>query len=63
MPIYEYQCEQCGHIFEKLVFSGDKEAVDCPACKSTEVKKMMSACSFMGASIGTCAASSPKGFS
>ena len=64
MPIFEYQCEQCEKQFEKLVFAGDDEKDSvCPACGSGEVKKMMSACSFMGASIGTCASDAPKGFS
>ena len=63
MPIYEYRCEKCETVFEKLVFAGDKEETNCPKCDSKEVVKIMSACSFMGASIGTCAADAPKGFS
>lgn len=64
MPIYEYQCEKCDHFFEKLTFAGDTdEALCCPKCKSAEVRKIMSACSFMGASIGTCSTEAPKGFS
>ncbi|SLM28601.1 conserved hypothetical protein [Desulfamplus magnetovallimortis] len=64
MPIFEYQCEKCGKQFEKLIFAGDdKEKIVCPECGSREVRKMISACSFMGASIGTCASGSPKGFS
>lgn len=64
MPIFEYQCEQCRKQFEKLIFAGDDEKdIACPACGSKEVKKMMSACSFMGASIGSCAADAPRGFS
>ena len=63
MPIFEYQCEKCQHQFEKLVFKGDENDVTCPECNNTQVKKLMSAVSFMGSSIGTCAAGSPKGFS
>ncbi|MFH1153313.1 MAG: zinc ribbon domain-containing protein [Pseudomonadota bacterium] len=63
MPIYEYRCEKCSHVFEKLVFSGELETVRCPHCSSDQVKKLMSACSFMGTSIGTCASGQPKGFS
>jgi len=63
MPIYEYQCKKCKTVFEKLFFAGDKEKVNCPRCSSDEVIKLMSACSFMGTSIGTCAADAPKGFS
>jgi putative FmdB family regulatory protein len=63
MPIFEYGCENCANEFEKLVFSGDREPVRCPRCGSDQVKKRMSACSFMGASIGTCATGKPGGFS
>jgi putative FmdB family regulatory protein len=65
MPIYEYQCEQCNHEFEKLVFNSS-EKISCPGCKSKKVKRMMSACAFSiggtfkstaGSSCGTCASS------
>lgn len=63
MPIFEYRCEQCDTVFERLTFSGDKDTPECPKCKSKEVTRLMSACSFMGTSIGTCASDGPKGFS
>lgn len=40
MPIYEYTCHKCGHIFEELVF-GDKNP-SCPKCGLTETEKMIS---------------------
>jgi putative FmdB family regulatory protein len=43
MPIYEYKCCACGHEFEELVFK-ENAAVDCPACKSRDTDKLMSAC-------------------
>ncbi len=46
MPIYEYQCNQCGEDFEKLVF-GNKE-VDCPKCSSPDVRKKLSAFGMSG---------------
>ncbi len=64
MPIYEYQCEKCNHSFEKLIFLGDDEKINCPMCGDNNVKKLLSAGSFMSsAGIGTCAANAPKGFS
>ena len=64
MPIYEYQCESCDNIFEKLVFKGEDEAVDCPSCGGKKVKRLLSAASFMGGSgLGSCAPGSPSGFS
>ena len=64
MPVYEYQCEKCKHSFEKLVFKGDKERINCPTCGDMKVKKLLSSVSFMnGAGVGACAADAPKGFS
>jgi len=45
MPIYEYQCSACNKEFETLVFKTD-EKVSCPKCKGTEVRRLMSSCSF-----------------
>ena len=44
MPIYEYQCCDCGKDFEYLVLG--KEKPDCPSCDSKNVAKLMSDCSF-----------------
>ena len=63
MPIYEYRCKKCNNSFEKLVFAGEEEDVKCPECGNKDVEKVISAFSFMGDSVGTCALSSPKGFS
>jgi putative FmdB family regulatory protein len=41
MPIFEFECEVCGHITEKLVF-GDGTEVVCEACGSTSMNKVMS---------------------
>ncbi|MGD8986494.1 MAG: zinc ribbon domain-containing protein, partial [Desulfobacteraceae bacterium] len=33
MPIYEYQCNKCGCIFEELVMTSDcEDEYLCPAC-------------------------------
>ncbi len=42
MPIYEFQCRQCGHIYETLVMSGDKEPVCCPKCKGRHADRLIS---------------------
>jgi putative FmdB family regulatory protein len=41
MPLYEYQCNACGHNFETLVRSGSTPA--CPQCGSTALNKQVSA--------------------
>ena len=33
MPTYEYECEKCGHRFEKLQKMSDSPVESCPACK------------------------------
>jgi putative FmdB family regulatory protein len=43
MPIYEYRCEDCGHRFEKLVFTNKDADPRCPECDSARVDKLMSA--------------------
>ena len=43
MPIYEFLCQNCGHVFEKLCFSRkEAEEVHCPSCKGTKVSKLFS---------------------
>jgi putative FmdB family regulatory protein len=52
MPIFEYNCEQCGKQFEYLVFG--KEEPECPECQSKQVCKLMSTCGFISkGSVGT----------
>ena len=34
MPIYEYQCEECGHVVEALQRMSDPPLSDCPQCSS-----------------------------
>lgn len=46
MPIYEYQCEQCGHRLEAIQKISDKPLSDCPACAKPALKKLVSAASF-----------------
>ena len=43
MPIYEYDCKNCGGNFDKLVRSASAATtVTCPTCDSGEVKKRLS---------------------
>jgi putative FmdB family regulatory protein len=32
MPLYEYQCQNCGHRFEKIQKFSDKQIKKCPEC-------------------------------
>ena len=46
MPIYEYQCEQCGHKLEKLQKISDEPLKTCPQCGNQSLKKLVSAAAF-----------------
>lgn len=72
MPIYEYHCEECGDDFECLVLG--REKVVCRSCRSSRIRKRISACGFVskgaggqtvkkaaGSSCGSCSAGSCSG--
>ncbi|MGM0418793.1 MAG: FmdB family zinc ribbon protein [Thermodesulfobacteriota bacterium] len=42
MPIFEYKCKKCGKIFEEIVLSSNED-INCPECKTSDVKKLISA--------------------
>ena len=42
MPLFEYICKKCNTKFEKIVFSINREKIECPNCKSTDVQKQIS---------------------
>lgn len=45
MPIYEYQCQSCGHRFEEMQRISDPALTTCPQCEG-ELKKLVSAPAF-----------------
>lgn len=58
MPIYEYQCRDCGATFEKLRRIKDADSgLECPNCRSTEVERQ-----FSTFSAGGCGAPGSRGF-
>jgi putative FmdB family regulatory protein len=46
MPIYEYQCQSCGHEHEALQKLNAEPLVTCPACSKPELMKKISAAGF-----------------
>lgn len=46
MPIFDFQCQSCGHEFEKLVLKSDSPAPACVSCSSDDVTKLVSAPGF-----------------
>lgn len=58
MPLYEYQCQQCGNTFEMLrrIKDADSDA-ECPRCHSLKVERL-----FSTFAAGGCAPSGSRGF-
>lgn len=47
MPIYEFECSSCKHVFERLMKVGeDREGVTCPKCGAMNPKKLIGRTSF-----------------
>jgi putative FmdB family regulatory protein len=42
MPLYEYQCDECHHRFEKIQKFSDPPVDVCPSCGKGPVKKLLS---------------------
>lgn len=56
MPLYEYQCQDCGKIFELLRrFSEADKDVVCPECESENVERILS-----GFATGGCGSGSSR---
>ncbi len=41
MPIYEYQCSNCGHQLEELQSISEPPLVKCPKCGKNTLKKLI----------------------
>jgi putative FmdB family regulatory protein len=42
MPIFEYACSNCGHVFEKLVLTRAPAPPECPQCGWKQVEQKFS---------------------
>ena len=42
MPLYEYQCKECGHVFEREHAIGEKKKFKCPDCSCAKTQKIIS---------------------
>lgn len=43
MPIYGYQCQECGHTLDALQKISEDPLVDCPECGNPGLKRQLSA--------------------
>lgn|SRR3989338_8694153 len=46
MPIYEYECQACGHTFDRLQKVSDPALKICPKCNKSSLNKLISAAGF-----------------
>jgi len=46
MPIYEYQCDNCGGVFEAIQKFSDDPLTECRLCGHNGVRKLLSAPAF-----------------
>ena len=46
MPIYEYECDECGHQFEIIQKMSDDKLSVCPECNKPALRKLISAVAF-----------------
>jgi putative FmdB family regulatory protein len=68
MPLYDYQCHNCGKVSEILIMNGSNRRVVCPSCGAEKMERLMSATSSLtgkaagglpGPGDSTCCGSSP----
>ena len=46
MPIYEYQCQSCGHQFDVIQKVSDEKLTICPKCNEKKLKKLVTSAAF-----------------
>ncbi|MGB9606494.1 MAG: FmdB family zinc ribbon protein [Bryobacteraceae bacterium] len=60
MPLYEYQCAECGEVFELLRRADEAdEPAECPRCGSEHTQRQLS---LFSSSARGCSASPGRGF-
>ena len=52
MPIYEFECTDCGKRFDRLQKLSDPDPTDCPACSRASVRRRVTAPAFRLAGSG-----------
>jgi len=52
MPLFEYECEDCGSRFEKLVRGDRRDGIECPQCGSDRTERKLSTFATRGTDSG-----------
>lgn len=47
MPIYDYKCKKCGHVFEVTHSINSKDEYSCPSCLHKKTNRIISRSSFI----------------
>ena len=47
MPLYEYECTNCGHAFSHVTKVDERDKIKCPKCKTLAMRKFSSNQSFI----------------
>jgi len=42
MPIFDFECQECGHKFDLMVSNADKDRVTCTQCGARNIKQLLS---------------------
>jgi len=46
MPIYAFECDACGHSFDRLQKLSDADPTDCPQCAQPQIRRQLTAPQF-----------------
>lgn len=46
MPLYEYRCDECGHVFDDLRGFNEPDPEACPKCEASAVTRLISGGNF-----------------
>lgn len=60
MPLYEYECERCGKVFETLCSIKERDNVECPECHKP-ARRLLSGFAVGGGGGGSLGAGVPSG--
>lgn len=46
MPIYAFECDACGHAFDRLQKMSDPDPTECPECGAPKIRRQLTAPAF-----------------
>ncbi len=55
MPVFEYQCKRCSHVFERIELSRNEPAPTCVTCGASDVERQLSVFAVGKSDVGSAA--------